>query len=243
MKILAFDIGNSSTKVGTFEHDILVKRESKPFDHTFAALRSANFETPDYVVIASVTRSHNSLIQYFESLRIPVLELTHTTPLPFVNAYRTPETLGKDRLASAAGAHQLYPGETCLIIDAGTCLKYDMIDAKGVYLGGNIAPGIQMRIDAMQHFTAKLPSVPKEWPSNNIGNDTKTALQNGALQGALLEVQGFIALYKKQFGNIKVLFSGGDASFLHPHLSDESITLQPDIVLYGLNHILKHTLG
>lgn len=189
-----------------------------------------------------MTKSHNSLIQWLESHRIPVEELTHTTPLPFVNGYSTPETLGKDRLAGVGGAHALYPGQACLVIDVGTCIKYDYIDANGVYHGGNIAPGIQMRIDAMHHFTSKLPTVPKEWPQTKLGISTVTALQHGALTGAALETKGFIEYFAKHFGKMHVLITGGDSGFLLPHLEGLGIISQPDIVLTGLHHILKHKL-
>jgi type III pantothenate kinase len=240
MRILAFDIGNTFTKMGTFSDGKLVKKEVKPFDHAFAALRSVNFEPPKHVVICSVTRSHHSLIQWLQSMQIPVTELTSKTPLPFKNGYGTPESLGMDRLASIAGVHSLYPEQNCLVIDCGTCIKYDMLDAKGLYHGGNIAPGLQMRIEAMHHFTAQLPVVQKVMPDDLIGKTTITALQNGAIRGAAFEIQAAIGAFKRSFGDLQVVMTGGDSEFLQQHLEIDNIALQPDLVLHGLQHIYAH---
>ncbi len=240
MRIQAFDIGNTNTKTAVFVDGKLVKRESKPFDQTFASMRSATYEPPQYALITSVTRSHHSLVQWLESLKIPVMLLNAQTPLPFRNNYATPDTLGMDRLAGVAGAHALFPGKHVLVIDAGTCLKYDVLHGKQGYLGGNIAPGIQMRIDAMHHFTTKLPVVAKELPATMIGNSTTTALQNGAILGAILEIEGFIRHFTKELPGLQVVLSGGDAALVADHLAHQSIKTEPDIVLYGLLHIFQH---
>lgn len=166
------------------------------------------------------------------------LELTPDTPLPFRNAYQTPQTLGKDRLAAIAGAHALYPGQNALAIDAGTCIKYDLIDAAGVYHGGNIAPGLHMRLRAMHEQTARLPLVDLKMPELFFGTSTQTALQNGALRGAVLEIQGFIQLFARHRASLQVTLTGGDAEFLIPFLPGP--TIEPSLVLIGLNHILNH---
>jgi type III pantothenate kinase len=240
MRIQTFDIGNTLTKSGIFVDGKLVSRESKPFDQTMASLRSVNYEPPQFVVISSVTRSHNSLVQWLESYKIPVMVLSGQTPLPFLNHYSTPETLGTDRLASIAGAHAFLPDRNVLVIDLGTCIKYDVLHAQNGYLGGNIAPGIQMRIDAMHHFTAKLPVVPKVLPENAIGNSTITALQNGAIRGAIYEIDNTIRHIGELYPNLEVIFSGGDIGFIQEHLQLQSIRIEPDIVLYGLHHIFQH---
>lgn len=167
-------------------------------------------------------------------------ELTHLTPLPFSNRYATPNTLGKDRLAAVAGAHALFPQQNCLVLDAGTCLKYDWISESGEYGGGNIAPGLQMRAKAMHHFTAKLPEVTLHIPENFIGVSTEAALQNGAFLGAILEIEGFMRLFKASFDNIRWVLTGGDADFLALHLKHGPLQLVPQLTLYGLNHILNH---
>jgi type III pantothenate kinase len=166
------------------------------------------------------------------------MELTNTTALPFENRYTTPHTLGKDRLAAVAGAHALFPGENCLVIDCGTCIKYDLLAADGIYHGGNIAPGAHMRIQAMHHFTARLPEVVMEMPEQVVGNSTETALQNGALRGASLEMEGFIRLFEQQYSPLRVVLTGGDANFFKPFLTFSIDSIVPELTLHGLNNIL-----
>jgi type III pantothenate kinase len=100
-----------------------------------------------------------------------------------------------------------------------------------------------MRIDAMHHFTAKLPVVEQILPELIYGTTTTTALQNGALRGAIYELQGTIAAFRAQYPTAKIIFAGGDAAFLNQHLNDAGIILEPDIVLYGLHHILQYNLA
>ncbi len=168
------------------------------------------------------------------------LELTYETPLPFRNAYRTPETLGRDRLAAVAGAQAIFSKKNCLVVDCGTCIKYDFLTAEGVYSGGNIAPGAAMRIRAMHTFTARLPEVPMKMPDELIGYSTETALQNGALRGAVLEIMGFVALFRESATDLQVLLSGGDAAFFALHLPVPALHVEPLLTLYGLNHILQY---
>jgi type III pantothenate kinase len=168
-----------------------------------------------------------------------MLELTHLTPLPFENQYETPETLGKDRLAAVAGAHFLFPQKNCLVVDCGTCIKYDMLTAEGAYRGGNIAPGAQMRIAAMHHFTARLPEVEMKMPADFTGRSTKTALQNGALRGAALEIEGFVNLFEKKYDSLNVILTGGDAAFFQAYLDIKNLIPEPELTLFGLNHILN----
>jgi type III pantothenate kinase len=243
MSILAFDIGNTLTKMATFQDGKMVKKESKPFDQIFAMLRSSSFVKPEYAIVSSVTKAHNSLIQFLDAQKVKVTEFSHNVGLPIDNQYATPQSLGMDRLAAAAGAHVLYPNTNCLIIDAGTCIKFEYLTQQGVYMGGNITPGLQMRIDAMHHFTAKLPVVEKALPELIYGTSTTTALQNGALRGAIYEIRGTIAAFQARHKDLKVILAGGDAAFLHTHLGDAGIIVEPDIVLYGLHHTLQHHLA
>lgn len=237
MPSLALDIGNTRTKLGLF-------RENKPVEQAIWTQWALEDLTAfgkqagvDCMIVSSVAEVDEVLV---EGLReeFKVLELTHQTPLPFRNDYKTPQTLGKDRIAAVAGAQVLYPGENCLIIDCGTCIKYDLLKAEGIYPGGNIAPGATMRIKAMHHFTARLPEVDRVMPDDFIGSSTETALQNGALRGAVLEMEGFVHLFRQKTGTLRVILSGGDADFFYPHLNITDMVLEPELVLIGLNNIL-----
>lgn len=161
--------------------------------------------------------------------------------LPFVIKYRTPDTLGLDRLAGVAGAWSQYRNETSLVIDVGTCIKYDLITKKGEYLGGNISPGLQMRLKAMHLMTSKLPQVEPYERYEAMGTDTVSALQVGACTGAIHEIEGFIKEYKKMFGKLNILLTGGDSHFFVNKLKTK-IFAAPNLVLQGLNEILDYNV-
>ncbi|RMF04118.1 MAG: type III pantothenate kinase [Bacteroidetes bacterium] len=168
-------------------------------------------------------------------------ELSATTPLPIRNSYRTPDTLGKDRLAAVVGAYALYPGQTCLVIDAGTCMTLDVLTDTGEYLGGNISPGVRMRYRAMHQFTARLPLVaPGSWQLD-WGVDTHTALENGGLLGAALEMEAWVARLRSQWPHLQTLLTGGDAALLAKRLKCK-IFVHPNLVLYGLDKILTYNV-
>lgn len=234
-----FDIGNTRTKLGVFDAGIMIKSEYR-HDQTAAQLAdTAQQEGVQRILVSSVAEPDPSLIPTLREVA-PVTELTADTPLPFVNLYTTPKTLGKDRLAAVAGAQALFPRQHCLVVDCGTCIKFEYLDATGHYHGGNIAPGLSMRIRAMHEFTARLPEVPLEMPENTIGNSTTTALQNGALRGAVLEIEGFYRLFSLQSDDqfLQVILTGGDANFLVSHLVLPSCAVEPNLTLIGLNAIL-----
>jgi type III pantothenate kinase len=234
---LALDIGNTRSKIGRFDQNHLVERKVITDWSTADLISYCNQVGVQRVIFSSVSGPDEilsqTLAQHFE-----ILELTHETPLPFENLYATPETLGKDRLAAVAGAQALLPHQNCLVIDCGTCIKYDLMTDVAKYLGGNIAPGAEMRTKAMHAFTARLPEVDMEMPADFIGTSTLTALQNGAFRGAALEIEGMIRLFKERFDPLNIIMTGGDASFFKPFLNLPHL-IEPNLTLYGLNNILN----
>jgi type III pantothenate kinase len=141
----------------------------------------------------------------------------------------------------------LLPDTHCLVIDCGTCVKYELLTADGHYRGGNIAPGLHMRTEAMHHFTARLPVVERALPDVPVGNSTQTALQNGAFRGALLEMAGFVRLFADDVaqqhggGPVQVVLTGGDAGWVLANWLGPTTpppTLEPELTLIGLNEIL-----
>jgi type III pantothenate kinase len=173
-----------------------------------------------------------------------VLELTERTPLPFRMAYRTPETLGRDRIAGVAGARGHAPEGPVLVIDAGTCITYDLLDAEDVFHGGVIAPGIRMRLRAMHTMTARLPLVdwtPETPPPPLAGDSTAACLLNGAWRAAAAEADGWIDRYAARWPGLRVLLTGGDGPALAA-LSEKAIFAAPLLPLEGLNKILIHNV-
>ena len=235
---LALDIGNTRTKIGLFQGNELAEQAIWT-DWTLAELLVfGNHAGVERIIVSSVAEPDETLLDGLRE-HFRVLELTHRTPLPFENRYETPHTLGKDRLAGVAGAQVLYPQRNCLVVDCGTCVKYDMLTDSGIYQGGNIAPGARMRLAAMHHFTARLPEAEMEMPADFTGRSTATALQNGALRGAVLEMEGFARLFEARYGELYVILTGGDAAFFQPHLGIRNLIHTPGLTLFGLNHILN----
>lgn len=233
------DIGNTRVKTGIFDGPRLVEQAIWT-DWTLEELSEyGNRAGADRVIVSSVAVWEPDTTRRLAETFAGVLELTHETLLPFRNNYQTPETLGKDRLAAVAGARALFPDKHCLVVDCGTCIKYDLLSAGGVYFGGNIAPGAAMRIRAMHTFTARLPEVPLQMPVDFVGVSTETALQNGALRGAALEIEGFVRLFEQRLKPFQILITGGDADFFQPHLHLSPLTYEPHLTLFGLNHILQ----
>ncbi|NJL77454.1 MAG: type III pantothenate kinase, partial [Saprospiraceae bacterium] len=158
MANLTIDIGNTRTKLGVFEgQNLLETLVVEQLDLSSLKTWSTNHSIQK-VIYSTVVGIEPILKTYLEQYFF-CIALTESTPLPFENKYETPSTLGKDRLAAVAGAQTWSEGQTCLIIDAGTCITYDYLQMGRVYLGGNIAPGLAMRMKAMHHFTKALPLV------------------------------------------------------------------------------------
>lgn len=243
---LILDLGNSWHKVAVFDGDNLVTLETmRKLTHNQLAGIIDTYPI-NAAILCSVDHYDEELAELLQN-SLFYIHLSHATPLPIVNAYTTPTTLGKDRLSAAVGANALFPGENVLCIDAGTCIKYDFINADGVYHGGAISPGLIMRLQAMHNFTARLPLiVPETKPEMTeiklIGDDTTSSLLSGALNGAKFEVEGVIAAYSANYANLTVLITGGDAGFFELHLKSR-IFARPNLVLEGLNTILKYNLN
>ncbi len=167
------------------------------------------------------------------------LELDHRTQLPIENLYQTPETLGKDRLAAAIGANELFPDQNLLVIDAGTAITYDLVSEKNQYIGGNISPGLEMRFKALHQFTGKLPLVAYRDDFEMIGRNTTDAIRAGVQNGLLYEMAQNIDFFNRNYQNLHIIMTGGDSNFFDKKLN-YSIFVHFNLTLIGLNRILEH---
>jgi len=234
---LTIDRGNSRTKVGIFN-------EERNLIHSGILSNDAVNDLRDLVVKYDVEHmiiSTTGKIDWdVKDLRLKgkVIELSHETRLPIEIIYSTPTTLGRDRIAAACGAQALYPNQNCLIVDAGTCITLDLLLKKGVYLGGNISPGIHMRLIAMHDQTERLPLVEPGFPELAFGDSTLHALQNGACLGAIMEIEGTLNRAKEAYGAVSVVITGGDSALLAKEL-ETPIFVEPELVIHGLFQILS----
>lgn len=234
---LCIDIGNSRVKTAVFKDDEEILVESMVnFDTGFHENLLASYPIENCIV--SSTRADDENLNDFLSRHPETWILSHETPLPITVAYKTPHTLGKDRLAAAVACAALFPGENVVFIDAGTCITTNVIDSNARFLGGNISPGIRMRLKAMHHFTGRLPLAEFSYNEEFLGQNTHSALQNGAVKGAIYEVSSFLELSLELFPGARIVLTGGDAILFAKHLKFV-IFANPNLVLLGLNKILK----
>lgn len=190
-------------------------------------------------IVGSVRNLTQNEEEALARLPFPLLRFSPDTPIPISNRYRTPETLGSDRLAAVIGASSLKPGKDLLIIDAGTCITYEVIDARGNYWGGNIAPGMQMRLRALHEFTARLPLVEAEGEVPGMGYNTETAIRSGVLRGMKYEIEGYIKSMRSKFPRLQVFLTGGNRINFDQDIRNLVFT-DKYIVPRGLNKILDY---
>ena len=165
--------------------------------------------------------------------------LTPDTPIPLKNAYSSPETLGMDRLAAAVGAWSLKPGNDLLVVDAGTAVTFDFVSSDGTYKGGNIAPGIALRLKSLHEHTGALPLVSAQGDAPMFGRDTETAIRSGVINGLRHELDGYIAEICSIYPSLLVFLTGGDAEFFDIKAKSSTFAV-PDLVLLGLARITQY---
>jgi type III pantothenate kinase len=235
---LVVDYGNSAAKVGIFDHQNLLE---KLVLRSPEELRSyLTQSTATNVLVSSVKEDADEILSWTTQAK-KKFKLDHQLPLPIANRYKTPNTLGVDRLAGVCGAQQLFPFQHCLVIDAGTCITYDFIDKDGNFLGGGISPGLAMRFKAVHTFTAKLPLISAKADVPLIGDSTETCIQSGVINGMVEEITGIIDRYRKKYEGLRVILCGGDSLFFENQLK-ASIFASPELVLVGLNSILNYNV-
>ncbi|MBK8043499.1 MAG: type III pantothenate kinase [Haliscomenobacter sp.] len=238
---LVIDIGNTRAKAALFDADRLVSRTSWPEVEIAGLAAFLTNQKVKSVILSSVRRAVDPEIERKLEKTGRLVRFSHATPVPVQVAYQTPETLGLDRIAAAAGAFARFPDANCLVIDAGTCMTFEFVLSGGRYLGGNISPGLEIRLRAMAEFTASLPLAKLNEVDQWIGYSTDSALRNGAVLGAVMEIEGYIQRCEKEWGNINAVLTGGDALFLANPLK-KKIFVHENLVLEGLNKILNHNV-
>ncbi len=239
MRNMVIDAGNTRFKIGLYDGDINLSY--------FLGINLAQVNEyiakyqPDNILYSSVESSLEIFLKQV-STTANILNLNYNTPIPISYNYRTPQTLGMDRLAAAVGGFTLYPNRDLLIIDLGTCITYDLIDQHGVFQGGIISPGLSMRFRAMHEFTSRLPLLSPINSPPLIGKSTKQSIESGAVNGTLAEIEGIIEQYRNISETICVLICGGDATFFESFLK-QPIFAVPELVLIGLNRILTYNVN
>lgn len=239
MHNLVIDIGNTNNKIAVFEGQNMVHfQRNKAFDFEELEHLVMQFKIENFTV-SSVNAGLDKLVNFLQA-KLRYFPFSTQVSAGIVNHYETLNTLGLDRWAKVIAAFKLFPKRNCLIIDAGTCITYDEVTSTGEYLGGSISLGIQMRFEALHHFTKKLPLV--QWDrtaSIPRGTNTQNALKSGVLRGILNEIEGFILAAQRENNALTILLTGGDSDFLMEQLKNSIFASQivndPYLVLKGLN--------
>jgi type III pantothenate kinase len=240
--LIAVDIGNTKIKAAVFEGDALLCKfifDKKDAQENFKKIFEKN-QNPDAIVFSSVGADDEELLALLRK-EAPLFVLDRNFNFPFQNKYSTPQTLGIDRMVLAAGAVLQFPFTNRLVIDAGTCATYDFIDTHDNYLGGAISPGLHLRYAALHNFTAKLPLLSAEMPNYHIGNSTQQSIHSGVVNGYIYEIEGFIYEYSKQYQDITIILTGGDAEFLAKRLKN-TIFANSNFLLESLNNLYTYTI-
>lgn len=237
---LIIDIGNTCVKLVCFDGEEVVEEQRIDHgeEHLLDVFRNKyRFEKGIFSSVADITPA---LKEKIEALDFPMMELVSgSTPVPIKIKYGTPQTLGTDRIAAAVAAATMLPGRNVMIIDVGTCMTFDFINAEGEYIGGNISLGPSMRFKALHRFTARLPKVERRGVTPEIGTTTMTAIRSGVLYGIKYEIEGYVNAFAKKIPDLHVYMTGG--VHLDLNLYEGCIISTDDyIVPKGLNKILLY---
>ena len=240
---LVIDIGNTTSKLAIFKQrtlvyfERLIQLEEEKLTGLIEKYQIKN------ATVSSVNEEVNRW-EVFLRQRLNYTPFSTAIGADIHNHYETLATLGLDRWAKVIAAHRLYPAKNCLMIDAGTCITYDMLNEKHEYFGGSISLGLKMRFEALNHYTGRLPLVKWNEEEEEIpfGSNTRDAIKNGVLQGVIYEIEGFIAAENDKNQHVTVIITGGDADFLNKQLKNSIFATQiihePYLVLKGLNEVI-----
>jgi len=232
------DFGNTRKKVGYFQGEKLINEIVLQEDYVSHLSELLEYYQPTSCILSSVVH-HDTAVNDLLSEHSTFILLDHATPLPFLNAYGSPKTLGNDRLALVAGLKQFYPNRNSLAISIGTCITYNFLAANHTFRGGAISPGVHLRLKSMHEFTDKLPLVDDRGYDDILGFDTETSIRSGAMNGVAAEIDGMINRYRDEYGQINAVLTGGDTRYFARRIKNE-IFADQYFTLKGLYAILIH---
>ena len=234
---LCFDFGNTRLKCAVFE-DADIKEVLVLNNDDLAGIRQLIDKYKPAASILSSVINHDPEIENILMSAAKFHKLNYQSKLPFTTPVGKPETIGADRLALVAAAVHLFPGTHNLVIGLGSCITFNFVNKFHEFLGGSISPGLEMRLKAMNQFTAKLPLVKPDWNFPLVGYDTRTNLLSGVIMGMSKEIDGIIDEYAARYSNFNALLTGGDMGFFAPHLK-KKIFADPHLIYKGLYAISR----
>lgn len=232
------DIGNTNVKAAIFKKSNLIVKKMVSLGELGNIIDQFISEySPTQIIASSVSASEEELNTLIDN-RLPWHLFTNKTELPISMEYQTPETIGTDRLAGIMGVFEEFPQKNVLVIDMGTCITYDLLTNDNRYFGGSISPGVHMRYQSLTTFTKALPDLKPNFKPTLIGQTTAESMHSGVINGITYEMEGVINAYKKRFGSLEVVLTGGDINNFAAELKN-TIFADQNLVLKGLNKILE----
>ena len=233
---LIIDCGNTNLKYFVFKDNILLFKNRFRWEDEWESTIKKNFPDIKNILLSDVTGNYNKvdLEKNFSDKNIYEVKALN---LPFKSNYNYKD-LGDDRIGLIAAAIDKYPEDDCLVIDAGSCLTFDLVSSKSVHEGGLISPGLLIRYKSLNKYTSSLPLIDFEDKKMGIGKDTKNSIQNGILEGFIFEINGQIEKFKRKRPNLKVILTGGDSKYLYKRIKN-GIFAEQEFLASGLNNLLK----
>lgn len=237
---LVVDAGNTRMKYAFFEENRFVEAKYQA-DELFEDIGWwKETATGLHILLSGSGKVPEGTRMLLKELADSFWEASPQMKLPLQLGYATPQTLGFDRIANCVGAMGFYPGCPLLVIDSGTCITYNYVSDGGIFLGGNISPGLEMRFRGLHQYTACLPYVSPNENYGGMGRTTEEAIRNGVMDGMLFEVKNYIRHFKEAFQNAEVIITGGNSHFLKSYLNP-GILFCEILGFLGLNEILQYT--
>lgn len=237
---IVIDVGNTHVKFAVFDGQTIVHASVTKADQVVMEFSKyiKQFPRLNQGIISSTAEVNPKLWDEMKN-QLQLIEFSHQSKTNFTNNYKTPNTLGLDRIALIAAASEIFPESNVLVIDAGTCITYDFKTKSNVYEGGAISPGVHMRFKAMHRFTKNLPWIQNlTKASNYIGTTTQEAMQIGVYKSISYEIDGYIDDYKVDYEDLTVVLTGGDYNLLEASIKN-SIFATSNFLLKGLHKILQ----
>ena len=229
---LVVDIGNTNLKAAYFidyELHNTLKNIEELSDFT-------QNNSIDFSIISSV--GDEKLTKKVTELLPNALLASSSIRIPITILYKTPNSLGMDRLANAIAASYLHPKSNVLVIDIGTCLKFDFVSATGSYIGGSISPGIRLRFQSLHDYTEKLPLIETWQKTALIGSTTNESILSGVINGMESEIFHLIQRYQEEYTDLFIILTGGDAKMFDLARKND-IFAHENLTLLGLKLMLE----
>ena len=246
--LLTADIGNTSITLGLFEDDALVEEfrlasdKDLPLEEYEVLLKSLFKDYKiDGCMISSVVEELN------EKFKEAVKNVFKFEPLFLSTKINTgikialdnPEEAGADRIANAAGAYVLY-SEPVIVVDFGTATSFDIVNKNGEFIGGVIAPGLNLQLKTLNKFTSKLPRIDAAISNHAIGSNTTDAILSGVIRGSASMIDGLVEQCEKELGEKAVLVAtGGYSGLISKYLKRQFDYINPTLTLEGLRYLYQ----